>query len=208
MKSKRRGALTIEVIIILPIVFAVIILCVDMLFIAHNRVVALGEVTRLEQHLREHLSQSTDNWTLGGSSDLTAGNIDSTIKTSRTYKDIFHLGLTGQAVATKATAALQSSSAANLYNVEQLSCRYRFDLFGGSYIIDYTIQVDSPLKTFSHVVFDEYSVLRGTLSVPVKNTSQQLAQLAIIIDRIERVEAIETLLKTVRGVLIKWLQAI
>lgn len=208
MKTKRRGVLTIEVIIILPIVFSVIILCVDMLFIAHNRVVAFGEVTQLEQNLREHLSQSPDHWTLNSACDLKNGNIDNALKTSRKYKDIFHLGLSGKAVAERATAALGNSSAANLYSVEQLDCSYQFDLFGGSYIIDYTIRLDSPLKAFTHAVFDDYSILRGRLRIPVKNTSQQMAQMAIMIDRIEQVEEIETLLKTVRGVLIKWLQAI
>ncbi len=203
--KRRKGSFTVEAMMLTPLLMFFFICLIDVLFIAHNRVVAQADLSLIKSSLQQHLAESTDAWTVSGQSDWQSGNIARSIQVERGLSDMFHLFLSDDALLERTAKAVRQAGHGALYEVENLEIKARARLFDGNYTVRYQYKIHSPFQFLTNHVFSSYQTMQGELTIPCHSHRQQLHDIALLIDHIEQLKRVEALVKTIRGVLINCL---
>ncbi len=202
--TRRVGSVTVEAMVLTPLLLFLFICLIDVLFIAHNRVVARADLALLKNSLQQHLAESTDTWTVDGQSDWRVGNVAESVRVDRGLSDLFHLFLNEADLASRASRAIEQSGHAALYEAD-LSFSTSAHLFTAHYVMRYDCVIHSPFQFVTNHFFGGYQSMSGEMSIPCHSHRQQLHDIALLIDQIEQLGRIEALVKTIRGVLINCL---
>ncbi len=205
MIKRQSGSFTVEAMVLTPLLIFLFICLIDGLFIAHNRVVARADLSMIKSSLQQHLAESPDDWTVNVLSDWQSGNVDESVQVNRGLSDSFHLFLSDADLLKRARQAIWQFDHSALYEVTDLKIETRSLFFNAHYRMRYECRIHSPFQFLTKHLYNDYQTLRGVLTIPCRSHRQQLHDIALVIDYIERIKEIESLVKTIRGVLINCL---
>ncbi len=200
--KKRKGVTTIEAMVITPIILFLLICIIDMAFIVHNRVVARADLQLIRSIANEHLAESTDRYLVSAASDWQTGNTVIAIKSERSIFDMLHLFLDNGALKNRVLQQLNSSNRQPLYKIKRLSIDSRLIFFNTRYYLNYEIAIHSPFAALTNHFFTSFQTIKGSVQLNSYSQMQQLHDIELVFDHVEKLKEIETLIKAIRGVLI------
>ncbi len=200
--TKRRGVTTLEAMLLAPIVLFLFICLIDMLFIVHNRTVLQADLSRIERVAEQHLAQVPDILTVSALSDWQNGNSELIEKNRRGIVDSLHLFLDKDQLAARIKSELTSARRSGLYSVESLAIESEINWFSMRYYLTYDIAIQSPFAHLTGHIFGGYQTVSGRRQIDSYSHIEQFHDIELVIDHLEKLQEIEMLIKTVRGVFV------
>ncbi len=200
--KRRKGVATIEAMLLTPIILFLFICIVDMAFIVHNRMVAQADLQLIKQIANDYLAQATDAHLTSSASDWRTGKTAIAIKNKRGIVDMFHLFLDDQAFENRVRQQLNRHNRQQLYQLKKLSISRNLYFFNTQYNLNYDIAIRSPFAFITGHIFGNYQTLSGSIRLDSYSHLQQMHDIELVFDHLEKLSKIETLIKAIRGVLI------